>query len=186
MRNLRVLLVIFLTLVLALSLSGLATAQPTGKLAEVIERGKLICGVNATLPGFGFIDADTGEVSGFDADLCRVFTAAIFGEVTEDNLEFVPLTAAERFTALQSGQIDVLSRNTTWTFARDTDLLGEFAPVTFYDGQGLMVRADLGVSSIEELNGASFCSLTGTTTERNITDAMNVREFNFELIPFNE
>jgi len=186
MRKLRVLLVVALTLVLALSLSGLAAAQPTGKLAEVIERGKLICGVNGTLPGFGYIDQDTNEVSGFDADFCRAFAAAIFGEVTADNLEFVPLTAAERFTALQSGQIDVLSRNTTWTFTRDTDLLGEFAPVTFYDGQTLMVRADLGVSSIDELNGASFCSLTGTTTERNITDAMNVRGFEFELIPFDE
>ncbi|MCC6614923.1 MAG: amino acid ABC transporter substrate-binding protein [Anaerolineae bacterium] len=184
MRNLRVLLVIALTLVLALSLSGLAAAQPTGKLAEVIERGKLICGVNGTLPGFSFLDPDTGEVSGFDADFCRAFAAAIFGEVTADNLEFVPLTAAERFTALQSGQIDVLSRNTTWTLSRDTDLLGEFAPVTFYDGQGLMVRTDLGVSSIDELEGASFCTLTGTTTELNITDAMTARGFQFELIPF--
>ncbi len=184
MRKLYILLVVALTLVLALSLSGLASAQPTGKLAEVIARGKLICGVNGTLPGFGFIDADTGAVSGFDADFCRAFAAAIFGEVTADNLEFVPLTAAERFTALQSGQIDVLSRNTTWTLSRDTDLLGEFAPVTFYDGQGLMVRTDLGVSTIDELNGASFCTLTGTTTELNITDAMTARGFEFELIPF--
>ncbi len=184
MRTLRVLFALMLVVVLALSLSGLASAQPTGKLAEIIARGSLNCGVNGTLPGFSFIDPDSGEVSGFDADFCRAFAAAIFGEVTAENLVFVPLTAAERFTALQSGQIDVLSRNTTWTLSRDTDLLGEFGPVVFYDGQGLMVRADLGVSSIDDLDGASFCTLTGTTTELNITDAMTARGFDFELIPF--
>jgi general L-amino acid transport system substrate-binding protein len=184
MRTVRIILALALLVVLALSLSGLASAQPTGKLAEILERGALNCGVNGTLPGFSFIDPDSGAVSGFDADFCRAFAAAIFGEVTAENLVFVPLTAAERFTALQSGQIDVLSRNTTWTLSRDTDLLGEFAPVVFYDGQGLMVRADLGVGSIDDLNGASFCTLTGTTTELNITDAMTARGFEFELIPF--
>jgi general L-amino acid transport system substrate-binding protein len=173
-------------LLLSVSISGLASAQATGKLAEVLERGTLNCGVNGSLPGFSFLNAETGEVNGFDADFCRVFAAAIFGEVTAENLTFVPLTAAERFAALQSGQIDVLSRNTTFTLSRDTDLLGEFAPVIFYDGQGLMVRADLGVSSIDDLDGASFCALTGTTTELNISDAMSARGFSFELIPFED
>jgi general L-amino acid transport system substrate-binding protein len=161
-----------------------AQAAPEGKLAEVLERGSLVCGVSGTLPAFSFLDPDSNEMTGFDADYCRALAAAIFGEVTSDNLEFVSLTAAERFTALQNGQVDVLFRNTTWTLSRDTDLAGDFGPTTFYDGQGLLVRADLGVSSIEELDGASFCTQTGTTTELNITDAMESRGFDFELIPF--
>lgn len=161
-----------------------AQAEPTGKLAEVLARGNLICGVSGTLPAFSFLDPDTGDVTGFDADYCRAVAAAIFGEVTEANLTFVPLTAAERFTALQNGEIDVLIRNTTWNFTRDTDLKGEFGPITYYDGQGLLVRADLGVTSIDELNGATFCTQTGTTTEANITEAMGERGFEFELIPF--
>jgi len=170
---------------LMLSVTGIAGAQaePEGKLAEVIDRGRLVCGVSGTLPGFSFVDADTNEVTGFDADYCRALTAAIFGEVTEDNLEFVPLTAAERFTALQSGQIDVLFRNTTWTFSRDTDLDGDFTTVTFYDGQGLMVPVDLEVGSIDDLGGARVCVQSGTTTELNISDAMNSRGLDFELIP---
>lgn len=161
-----------------------AQAEPTGKLAEVLERGRLVCGVSGTLPGFSFLDPDSGEMTGFDADYCRGLAAAIFGEVTEDNLEFVSLTAAERFTALQNGEVDVLFRNTTWTFTRDTDLAGDFGPTIFYDGQGLLVRTDLGVSSIDELDGASICTQTGTTTELNITDAMEFRGFDYELIPF--
>jgi general L-amino acid transport system substrate-binding protein len=161
-----------------------AQAEPTGKLAEVLERGRLICGVSGTLAGFSFLDADTGEMTGFDADYCRGLAAAIFGEASEETLEFVSLTAAERFTALQNGDVDVLFRNTTWTFSRDTDLAGDFGPTTFYDGQGILVPVDLGVGSIEDLDGASFCSQSGTTTEANISDAMNQRGFGFELIPF--
>ena len=160
-----------------------AQTEATGKLAEVMDRGRLICGVSGTLPGFSFLDPDTGEMTGFDADYCRALAAAIFGEANEDTLEFVSLTAAERFTALQNGEVDVLFRNTTWTFTRDADLAGTFGPTTFYDGQGLMVPADLGVSSIEELDGASICTQTGTTTELNITDAFEQRGFDFELIP---
>lgn len=161
-----------------------AQAEPEGKLAEVLERGNLVCGVSGTLPAFSFLDPDSNEMTGFDADYCRALAAAIFGEATDDTLEFVSLTAAERFTALQNGQVDVLFRNTTWTFSRDTDLAGDFGPTTFYDGQGLLVRADLGVASLDELDGASFCTQTGTTTELNITDAMESRGFDFELIPF--
>lgn len=164
--------------------TAFAQAEPTGKLAEVLDRGRLICGVSGTLPAFSFLDPDTGEMTGFDADYCRALAAAIFGEVTADNLEFVSLTAAERFTALQNGEVDVLFRNTTWTFGRDTDLAGDFGPTTFYDGQGLLVPADLGVTSIDELDGATICTQTGTTTELNITSAMEQRGFDFELIPF--
>ncbi|MEO1443386.1 MAG: amino acid ABC transporter substrate-binding protein, partial [Chloroflexota bacterium] len=172
-------------LALTMAVSGMVSgqAEPSGKLAEVIERGTLNCGVSGTLPGFSFLDPDTGEMSGFDADYCRALTAAIFGEVTEENLEFVPLTAAERFTALQTGQIDVLFRNTTWTLSRDSDLGGNFVVVTFYDGQGLMVPVDLGVGSIDDLGGARICTQSGTTTELNITDAMTSRGLDFELVP---
>lgn len=178
-------IVMLLTVMLTLGMVSMVSAQaePTGKLAEVLDRGRLLCGVNGTVPGFSFLDPDTGEMSGFDADFCRALAAAIFGEVTEDNLEFVPLTAAERFAALQAGEIDVLMRNTTWTFSRDTDVGGEFGPTTFYDGQGLMVPVDLGVESIDDLDGATICTLAGTTTELNITDAMTSRGFEFELVP---
>lgn len=161
-----------------------AQAQPTGKLAEVLARGYVLCGVAGTLPAFSFLDPDTGDVSGFDADYCRALAAAVFGVANSSTLQFVALTAAERFTALQNGEIDVLIRNTTWTVSRDTDLKGEFGPITFYDGQGLLVRGDLGVTSIDELDGATFCTQTGTTTEANITEAMAQRGFSFELIPF--
>jgi general L-amino acid transport system substrate-binding protein len=179
-------IVLTVVLVLLFSLSGAVNAQvePAGKLKEVIDRGKLICGINGTVPGFSYLNPDSGEVSGLDADFCRALAAAIFGEVTADNLQFVNTTTAERFTVLQSGQIDVLIRNTTYTLSRDTDIKAEFGPVIFYDGQGLMVRADLGVASINDLDGASICSLTGTTTELNITDAMQSRGLEFELIPF--
>lgn len=186
MKVLQRVVVLFVVLILLFSLSSLVSAQvePAGKLKEVLDRGQLICGVNGTVPGFSFLNADTNEMSGFDADFCRALAAALFGEVTADNLQFVNTTTAERFAVLQSGQIDVLIRNTTYTLSRDTDIKAEFGPVTFYDGQGLMVRADLGVSSIDDLDGASICTLTGTTTELNITDAMQSRGLEFELIPF--
>jgi general L-amino acid transport system substrate-binding protein len=163
--------------------SALAQAEPTGKLKEVMDRGRLICGVSGTLPGFSFLDPDTNAWTGFDTDYCRAVAAGIFGEATADTLEFVPLTAAERFAALQSGQIDVLIRNTTWTFSRDTDVGGDFGPTTFYDGQGMMVPVSLGVSSALELDGASICTQSGTTTELNITDYFNANGMTFELIP---
>lgn len=189
MKKMRISLIILTVLALsALSFSMVsAQAEPTGKLAEVLDRGSLVCGVSGTLPGFSFLDPDTGEMSGFDADYCRAVAAAIFGEVTEENLEFVPLTAAERFAALQNGDIDVLMRNTTWTFSRDTDVGGDFGPTTFYDGQGLMIPVALqeeGVNSIEDMDGATICVQAGTTTELNITDAFESRGFEFELIPF--
>jgi general L-amino acid transport system substrate-binding protein len=135
----------------------------------VLERGTLICGVNSQVPGFGYVDAD-GNFSGFDVDYCRALAAAIFGD--SENVEFRPVTAAERFTALQSGEIDVLSRNTTWTLVRDTELGGNFVHTTFFDGQGMMVPSDLGVTDLAGLDGGTICVQTGTTTELNLADVM--------------
>ncbi len=173
-------------LLLMLSLAApLASAQEGGSILDQVRaRGSLICGVNGGLPGFGYLDPDTGEMLGFDADFCRALAAAIFGEVTSDNLVFVQTTAQERFTLIQNRQIDVLFRNATWTLQRDAELGIDFGPTTFYDGQGVMVPTDLGVSSIDDLNGASICVLTGTTTELNITEAMEKRGFTYELVKF--
>ncbi len=138
-------------------------------LKTVQNRGKLICGVNSQVPGFGYVDS-AGNFSGFDIDFCRALAAAIFGDATK--VEFRPLTAAERFTALQSGEIDVLIRNTTWTTVRDTELGGNFVHTTFYDGQGLMVPADSGIKTLQDLEGGTICVQTGTTTELNLADKM--------------
>ena len=136
-------------------------------LQTVQDRGTLICGVNSQVPGFGYVAAD-GSFSGFDVDYCRAVAAAIFGDPTL--VEFRPVTAAERFTALQSGEIDILSRNTTWSLVRDTELGGNFVHTTFYDGQGMMVPADTGITDLAGLNGGTICVQTGTTTELNLAD----------------
>lgn len=149
-----------------------AQAEATGKLAEILARGSLKCGVSGGVPGFSFQDADTSEWSGLDVDFCRGLAAAIFGDAeVGTNLEIIPLTSDQRFTALQAGEVDVLHRNTTWTLTRDLTLTSDFGPTTFYDGQGLLVPVDLGVSGLADLEGARFCSTSGTTTEKNITDA---------------
>jgi len=175
---------------LVIALTALAlppvSAQDGSTLEAIRARGTLNCGVNGQLPGFGFLNPDTGEMLGFDADFCRAVAAAIFGEVTPENLTFIPVTAQERFTAIQNKQVDVLFRNATWTLQRDTELGLNFGPTIFYDGQGLMTRGDLGVASIMDLDGASICTLTGTTTELNITEAMESRGLNYELVPFEQ
>ena len=149
--------------------SGLAFAADGDILARIQERGELICGVNSVLPGFG-TQNDAGEFEGFDVDICRAVAAAILGDANA--IAFRPLAAAERPTALASGEIDMLSRNTTWTLSRDTEWGATFGPTTFYDGQGIMVKVDFGVSTIEELGEESvtMCATAGTTTELNITD----------------
>ena len=136
-----------------------------GLLAEVQARGNLICGVNDVVPGFGFADAD-GNFSGFDVDFCRAVAAAVLGD--PEAVEYTPLTAQTRFTALQAGEVDVLIRNTTFTAARDGTEAGTFATTTFYDGQGMMVRSDSGFSSVDDMADTSVCVLSGTTTELNL------------------
>lgn len=130
-------------------------------------RGKLLCGVNTGLPGFSNVDS-AGKWTGIDVEFCRAVAAAVLGDA--DKVEFTPLTAKERFTALQSGEIDVLSRNTTWTLTRDSSFGVNFTGGTYYDGQGFMVSKVLGVKSAKELDGATVCILAGTTTELNLSD----------------
>jgi len=149
-----------------------AAPVPSGygvTLQTVLERGKIICGVNASVPGFGYVDSE-GNYAGFDIDYCRALAAAIFG--SDANIEYRAVNGTERFPALQSGEIDVLSRNTTWTTVRDTELGGNFTATTFYDGQGMMVRTDSGITSLQDREGGSGCVQTGTTTELNLADVM--------------
>jgi general L-amino acid transport system substrate-binding protein len=138
-------------------------------LKTVQKRGKIICGVNAQVPGFGYVDS-AGVFTGFDVDFCRALAAAVFGD--PEKVEYRALTSSERFTALQAGEIDVLSRNTTWTLTRDTELTGNFVHTMFYDGQGLMVPVDSGLTTLQDLEGGTICVQTGTTTELNLADVM--------------
>jgi general L-amino acid transport system substrate-binding protein len=154
---------------------------PTGILAKVIERGQLVCGINGGLPGFSFLDESSGAVSGLDADICRAVAAAVLGDATA--VDFRALNTGQRGPALQTGEVDMLSRNTTWTVTRDTSW-GLFAPTVFYDGQGIMVPADLGVTTLEELAGATICVQSGTTTELNLTDQMRARGIEYEPLVF--
>lgn len=167
-------------LVLGLAFSAIAGAQT---LDRVQDRGRLICGANNALPGFGYLDSD-GTWSGFDVDFCRAVAAAVLGDA--DAVEYVPLTAAQRQPAIQTGEVDVLIRNTTWTLTRDTEWSSNFAPTTFYDGQGFMVHADLGVTALEDLAGAAVCVARGTTTELNLADAMRARGIPYEAVVFEE
>ena len=150
-------------------------------LKAVKDRGQLVCGANGSLAGFGMPDPQ-GNWTGFDVDFCRAIAAAIFNDPTK--VKFVPLTAANRFTALQSGEIDVLARNTTWTMSRDTSLGIDFAAVNYYDGQGFMVRKVLKVSSALELNDASVCVQQGTTTELNLADYFRSNHMSLKTVTF--
>ncbi len=150
-------------------------------LATIKGRGELVCGANGTLAGFGLPDPQ-GNWTGFDVDFCRAIAAAIFNDPTK--VKFVPLTAKDRFTALQSGEIDVLSRNTTWTMSRDTSLGLDFAAITYYDGQGFMVRRALKVSSALELNDASVCVQQGTTSELNLADYFRTNHMGLKTVTF--
>ena len=150
-------------------------------LTTIKNRGELICGANGTLAGFGLPDPQ-GNWTGFDVDFCRAIAAAIFNDPTK--VKFVPLTAKDRFTALQSGEIDVLSRNTTWTLSRDTSLGLDFVAVTYYDGQGFMVRRALKVNSALELNGAAVCVQQGTTSELNLADYFRANHMQLKTVTF--
>ncbi|HTH35723.1 MAG TPA: amino acid ABC transporter substrate-binding protein [Xanthobacteraceae bacterium] len=150
-------------------------------LKAVKDRGGLLCGANGQLAGFGMPDPQ-GNWTGFDVDFCRAIAAAIFNDPTK--VKFMPLTAANRFTALQSGEVDVLSRNTTWTMSRDTQLGIDFAAVNYYDGQGFMVHKALKVASALELNDASVCVQQGTTTELNLADYFRSNHMSLKPVTF--
>src|SRR5438876_11887992 len=168
-----------LTLAVAAGLSAQAASAQT--LKTVKDRGLLSCGVGQGLPGFSSPD-DKGNWTGLDVDVCRAIAAAIFNDASK--IKFVPLSAKDRFTALQSGEIDVLSRNTTWTLSRDTSLGANFTGVTYYDGQGFLVKKSLKVNSALELNSASVCVQTGTTTEQNLADYFKGNNMKYEVIAF--
>jgi len=164
---------------LAAGATFLAASAAAGTLDDVKEKGYLDCGINTGLIGFAAPD-DEGNWSGFDVDMCRAVAVAVFGDPEEVNSP--PTTAKSRFPTLASGEIDLLSRNTTWTFSRDVNLGFEFAGVNYYDGQGFMIRKDLGVKSARELGGASVCIQSGTTTELNLADYFARHDMSFEPI----
>jgi len=159
----------------------LGTAQAGQTFDAVKGKGFVQCGVSTGLAGFSNPD-DAGNWSGLDVDVCRAVAAAMFGDA--DAVKFTPLTSKERFTALQSGEVDILSRNTTWTLNRDSALGLDFVGVTYYDGQGFMVPNELGVKSALELDGASVCVQTGTTTELNLADYFRANNMSFSPVVF--
>ncbi len=157
-------------------------AAAAGERLDIIkERGKIICGVNAELPGFGYLNPQ-GEFEGFDVDFCKALAAAVFGD--PNAVEYRPLTAAERLPALQTGEIDVLIRNTTWTLTRDAENDLNWAAVNFYDGQGMMVRKDSGFKTLEDMEGATICVTTGTTTEMNLADTFRALGIDYTPLLF--
>ncbi|MGB3409235.1 MAG: amino acid ABC transporter substrate-binding protein [Jannaschia sp.] len=165
----------------ALAFAGLAAAGASAAtLDDIKARGSLNCGVNTGVPGFAEPDAN-GEWQGFDVAICRAVAAAVLGDPTA--ITFISTTGKTRFTALASGEIDMLARNTTWTFSRDTDLKFDFVGVNYYDGQGFIVPKALGVSSAAELDGATICIQTGTTTELNLADYFRVNNMSYEPVP---
>lgn len=165
----------------AMTVAGLAAGvAAAGTLDDVKARGTLNCGVTTGLVGFAAPDAN-GEWNGFDVAVCRAVAAAVLGD--QSAVEFVPTTGKTRFTALASGEIDLLARNTTWTFSRDVDLKFTFIGVNYYDGQGFLVPKALGVSSAKELDQATVCVQTGTTTELNLADFFRANNITYEPVP---
>ncbi len=169
------------TLIMAATIGLAASSASAQVLNSVKQRGTLNCGANGTLAGFGLPDAQ-GAWAGLDVDFCKAIAAAIFDDAKK--VKFVPLSAKDRFTALQSGEVDVLARNTTWTSSRDTSLGLNFAAVNYYDGQGFMVRKALKVNSALELNGASVCVQQGTTTELNLADYFRANKMKLKTVTF--
>jgi general L-amino acid transport system substrate-binding protein len=164
-----------------------AEAQPTAPAAQKIldavkARGKVVCGVHTSLPGFGYLDAE-GKNQGFDIDLCRAVAAAVFGD--PNAAEFVPISAAERGPALQTREVDMVPRNMTQTSSREIQW-GNFVQIMFYDGQGMLVRTDSGFTTLEDMDGATVCVTTGTTTEQNLADAFRERGLTFTAVTFED
>ncbi len=166
-----------------LAISTLPVTHAGATLDAVKAKGYLQCGVTTGLAGFSAAD-EKGRWTGLDVDTCRAVAAAVFGDA--DKVRFTPLTAKERFTALQSGEIDLLSRNTTWTLTRDTNLGLNFTGVNYYDGQGFMVSKDLGVSSARELDGAAICIQAGTTTELNLADYFRTHGMSYTPVTYDK
>lgn len=169
------------TLLISSVLAVAATSVSADTLDSVKSKGFLQCGVSTGLPGFSNADEE-GNWQGLDVDLCRAVAAAVFGDASK--VKFTPLTTKERFTALQSGEIDVLSRNTTWTLTRDASLGLNFAGINYYDGQGFMVSKSLGVKNALELDGAAVCLQAGTTTELNLADYFSANNMKYKLISY--
>ena len=169
--------VLFGTMAAAAVVAGAAGA---GTLEDVIARGELNCGSNAGLAGFAAPDAN-GVYQGFDVAFCRAIAAAVLGDPMK--VKVVPLSSETRFTALAAGEVDLLARTSTWTYSRDTDLKLDFVGVNYYDGQGFMVKKSLGVSSAKELDGATVCIQTGTTTELNLADFAKSNGLTYEPVP---
>ncbi|MEM7171803.1 MAG: amino acid ABC transporter substrate-binding protein [Pseudomonadota bacterium] len=163
----------------AVTAVGVGSAS-AGTLDDVKAKGFVQCGVSTGVPGFAFTD-DAGNWQGFDPAVCQAVAAAIFGDSSK--VKYTPTTGKTRFTALRSGEVDMLARNTTWTFSRDTDLQLTFIGVNYYDGQGFMVPKALGVTSATELDGASVCIQTGTTTELNLADFFRINNISYEPVP---
>jgi general L-amino acid transport system substrate-binding protein len=161
--------------------NGSTATTGGGTLASVVDADVLECGGNDTLAGFGIVDAD-GEFSGFDIDFCKAVAAAVLGDSSK--IAITPLVAAQRFPTLQSGEIDVLIRNTTWTASRDGSEQATFLHTTFYDGQGFMVQADSGIASLDDMANASICVLTGTTTLLNLNAVLGDRGIPFTAVEF--
>ena len=170
-----VVLFVFVAMVVA------SPALAQGMLETVQSRGSLVCGVNDVLPGFGSVTPE-GRFVGFDVDFCRAVAAAVLGDA--EAVTFRPLTAVERFTAVQTGEVDVLFRNSTWTSTRDTAVGLHFGPVNFYDGQGFMVRRDSGIRDLEDFEGRRICVQTGTTTELNLADTMRALDIEYTPVIF--
>ena len=169
--------------VAAAALAGMTSAASaqTRTLDAVKQRGQLVCGVHTGLPGFGAPD-DKGVWTGLDVDYCKAVAAAVLGDSSKT--KFLPTTTKDRFTALQSGEVDILTRNTTWTISRDSSLGLSFAGVNFYDGQGFMVKKSAGVKSGKELGGATVCMLQGTTTELNAADFFRSNKLQYKPVVF--
>lgn len=164
---------------------GISILVPTVAIASTLEtvqsRDSVRCGVNAAQPGFSSLD-DNDQYRGLDTDVCRAIAAAALGDASK--VDFVPLDSVERFTALQSGEVDVLSRTTTWTSHRDTTLGINFTGVSYYDGQAFMVASDLGIQSAKELDGAAVCTQSGTTSELNLSDYFRIHDMTYDAVVF--
>ncbi len=182
-------LLILIVLALILSACGATETEAvmedeveTGILSRVLERGYVVCGARTDLAGFGMLD-ENGRNMGFDIDFCRAVAAAVFNDA--EAIEVVPLTAADRGPALQTAEVDILSRNVTWTSSRDAQW-GNFTNVMFYDGQGFMIRKDSGITSTDDFDGATVCVTSGTTTEQNLSDFFRQNGMEYEAVIFEE